>query len=365
MSFSLASAAHPEERTPVGREKRRRISRSITNPMTEKIRIEEVARLAGVSPTTVSRVINKIPTVTEANRLKVEEAIQHLNFKPNVLAQRLAKGKNDTIALVIPRYEGIFFSFYANQIIRGVGVAAENLKLDLLLHLSTGRDTVNTMVTGGILFADIIGNLPSLKSALQAQMPCVVLNYFMDEPEVNCISIDNATGAQQAVEYLIHLGHQNIAHITGDLKSQSAQQRLEGYKKTLAKHDVRLKEELFIHEGDYSRPSARKAMMSLLASKVRPSAVFCASDDMAEEAIAVILEHGLKVPDDISLIGFDDNPLCLYGSVSLTTIRQPLIEMAAEATSLLHKIMSSKTTPPPTKITLPTQLIIRDSCRQM
>lgn len=320
--------------------------------------------MAGVSPTTVSRVINKVPTVTEANRLKVEEAIQRLNFKPNVIAQRLAKGRSDTIALVIPRYEGIFFSFYANQIIRGVGVAAENLKLDLLLHLSTGRNMINTMVTGGILFADIIGNLSSLKNALQARIPCVVMNCFMDEVPVNCIAIDNIGGAQQAVEYLIHLGHRNIAHISGDLKSQSAQQRLDGYKTALAKRTIKPKG-IFVQEGDYSRPSARKSMTTLLASKLRPSAVFCASDDMAEEAIAVILEHGLKVPEDISIIGFDDNPLCLYGSVALTTIRQPLIEMAAESASLLHRTMSSKTTPPPTKMKLPTKLIIRDSCRQI
>lgn len=332
--------------------------------MAEKTRIDEVARLAGVSPTTVSRVINKLPTVTEANRQKVEAAVRQLNFKPNVIAQRLAKGRNDTIALIIPRYEGIFFSFYANQIIRGVGVAAENLKLDLLLHLSAGKTDVNAIVTGGILFADIIGNIASFKDALQANIPCVVMNYAMEEPQANYVAIDNTKGAQQAIEYLIHLGHQNIAHISGDLKSQSAQQRLEGYKQSFKKHNIKLKES-YITEGDYSRPSARKAMSALLAQKPRPTAVFCASDDMAEEAIAVVSEQGLKVPDDISLIGFDDNPICLFGVVALTTIQQPLIEMAAQATSLLHKLMSSKTTPPPTKVTLPTKLIIRDSCRQI
>ena len=105
--------------------------------------------------------------------------------------------------------------------------------------------------------------------------------------------------------------------------------------------------------------------MSLLKLKIPPTAVFAASDDMAQEAISVILEHRLRVPDDISVIGFDDNPICLYGSVGLTTVRQPLIEMAAKATSLLHKAMSSKTTKSSTKIVLPTELVIRDSCRQI
>ncbi|MDD5006316.1 MAG: LacI family DNA-binding transcriptional regulator [Candidatus Omnitrophica bacterium] len=332
--------------------------------MAEKIRIEEVAKLAGVSPTTVSRVINKLPTVQEANRLKVEEAIRKLKFKPNVIAQRLAKGKSDTIALVIPRYEGIFFSFYANQIIRGVGVASESLKLDLLLHLSTEKSSLDTASVGGVLFADIISNKEELDSVLESGTPCVVMNYKADDLDTDYVAIDNKTGAKNAVEYLIHLGHRNIAHISGNLVSQAAADRLEGYKQALEKNNINIEED-FIKKGDYSRPSARKAMSALLKLNSVPTAVFVASDDMAQEAISVILENKLKVPGDISVVGFDDNPICLYGSVGLTTVKQPLIEMAAKATSLLHKIMSTKAAKTSTKIILPTELIIRDSCRQI
>ncbi|MFC1645964.1 LacI family DNA-binding transcriptional regulator [Candidatus Omnitrophota bacterium] len=332
--------------------------------MVEKNRIEEVAKLAGVSATTVSRVINKVPTVKDSNRLKVEEAISKLKFKPNVIAQRLAKGRSDTIALVIPRYEGIFFSFYAIQIIRGVGVATDSLKLDLLLHLTKDKSSIDTVSVGGVLFADIISNKEELKNVIQSGIPCVVLNHKLSDPNVDCISIDNREGARKAIEYLIGLGHRNIAHISGDLITQSANERLEGYKIALKESSIRVKEE-YIKQADYSRPSARKAMSSLLKLKPIPTAVFASSDDMAQEAISVILEHGLKVPGDISVVGFDDNPICLYGSVGLTTVRQPLIEMAAKATSLLHKKMSSKTTKPSTKIVLPTELIIRDSCRKI
>lgn len=332
--------------------------------MAENTRIEEVANLAGVSPTTVSRVINKVPTVKEANRIKVQEAVRKLKFKPNVIAQRLAKGRSDIIALVIPRYEGIFFSFYANQIIRGVGVASENLKLDLLLHLSNDKSFINTALIGGVLFADVLSNKQELSNVLESGIPCVIMNHKPVNLDVNYIAIDNRVGTRQAVEYLIHLGHRNIAHITGHLISQAAIDRLEGYKSALQKNKINVKEEL-IEKGDYSRPSARKAVLSLLKLKTPPTAVFAASDDMAQEAISVILEHGLRVPNDISVIGFDDNPICLYGSVGLTTVRQPLIEMAAKATSLLHKAMLSKTTKSSTKIVLPTELVIRDSCRQI
>lgn len=332
--------------------------------MAEKTRIEEVAELAGVSPTTVSRVINKLPTVKESNRLKVEEAIKKLKFKPNVIAQRLAKGSSDVIALVIPRYEGIFFSFYANQIIRGVGVATENRKLDLLLHLTKENDSIDTVSVGGIIFADVISNKEELKNTLESGTPCVVLNHKFSDLDVDYIAIDNKKGAMQAVEYLINLGHRNIAHITGDLLSQAAEERLDGYNQALRENKIKANED-YIRRGDYSRPSARKAMTTLLKLKPMPTAVFASSDDMAQEVISVILEHGLKVPQDISVIGFDDNPICLYGSVGLTTVRQPLIEMAAKATGLLHKKMSAKTTKSSTKIVLPTELIIRDSCRKI
>ncbi len=334
--------------------------------MVEKTRIEEVARVAGVSPTTVSRVINKIPTVTEANRIKVQEAIRKLNFKPNVLAQRLAKGKADSIALVIPRYEGIFFSFYANQIIRGVGVACESLKLDLLLHLSSDKNFIDTSSVGGVLFADVISNKEELSSVLERDTPCVVMNHKFDDREVDFIAKENKKGAKEAVEYLIHLGHRNIAHITGNLITQSAIERLEGYKLALKENNIEIKED-FIGKGDYSRPSSRRAMSALLKLKPLPTAIFAGCDDMAQEIVSILLENGLKVPDDVSVIGFDDNPICLAGSVALTTVRQPLIEMAAKAAALLNKIMSQKATKSSTKTktVLATDLIIRDSCRQI
>ncbi len=332
--------------------------------MAEKTRIEEVARLAGVSPTTVSRVINKLPTVKEPNRLKVEEAIRKLKFKPNIIAQRLATGRSNAVGLVIPRYEGIFFSFYANQIIRGVGVASESLKIDLLLHLSNDTDFIDTASIGGVLFADVITNKEELNNVLDSGTSCVVMNHRFDDLDVSFVAIDNKKGAKQAVDYLINFGHRDIAHITGHLVSQAASDRLEGYQLALEEKNINIREEL-IKKGDYSRPSARKAMLSLLKLRPIPTAVFVASDDMAQEAISVILENRLKVPDDISVIGFDDNPICLYGSVGLTTVRQPLIEMAAKATSLLHKIMASKATKSSTKIILPTELIIRDSCRKI
>ena len=119
------------------------------------ISIIDVARLAGVSITTVSRVINKLSTVKEKNRIKVLDAVKQLKFQPSVFAQRLATGKSNVVALVIPRYEGIFYSFYALELIRGIGTLCEALKLDLLLHLTDSRSKFNLRGVGGVIFADI------------------------------------------------------------------------------------------------------------------------------------------------------------------------------------------------------------------
>ncbi|MBM3248202.1 MAG: LacI family transcriptional regulator [Candidatus Omnitrophica bacterium] len=323
-------------------------------------RIEDVAKLAGVSITTVSRVINKVPTVTEDNRKKVDEAVRKLRFRPDVTAQRLAKGVNYTIGLVIPRYEGIFFSFFAMEIIRGVGIACEGLKLDLLLHISNGRTPVNLGNMGGVIFADILGNEKDLTTALEDNIPCIVINNAADTIPVNYIAVDNLGGAKKAVEYLVNIGHRKIATITGDPITQAGVQRLEGYKSILEKNGIPIREE-YIIKGDYSRRSARIATERLLKLKEQPTAIFAASDDMALEALEVILEKGLRVPEDISVLGFDDNPSCLYGPVTLTTVKQPLFQMAQEAVKELHKIISGKTKTLVKKI-LPAELVIRESC---
>ena len=325
-----------------------------------RVRIEDVAKSAGVSITTVSRVINKVLTVTNSNRIKVQEAIRHLKFQPNLSAQRLAKGRNPTVGLVIPRYEGIFYSFYGMELIRGVGGACDNLRLDLLLHITNDRNPLNFSAVGGVVFADIIGNKDQLKEALGQGIPCIVINNRMDDLAVSYIAIDNFKGAKEAVDYLIGLGHKRIVTITGELATQAGAQRLEGYKAALKEKNMPIKD-TYILKGDYSRRSARQAAEKILSFKPCPSAIFAASDDMAQEAISVIIEKGLRVPEHVSVIGFDDNPSALYGPVTLTTVKQPLFKMFQEAVNELNVIMQGKRKTPVRKI-LPTELVVRESC---
>lgn len=332
-----------------------------SSPKTVSIR--DVARLAGVSITTVSRVINKFPSVTQGNRTNVQEAIKQLKFHPSVHAQRLATGKSNVVALVIPRYEGIFYSFYALELIRGIGTLCAALKLDLMLHLTDAHTPINLKGMGGIIFADIIGNRKQLEDALASDIPCIVINNYVDDLEVECIAVDNMGGAESAVNYLVSLGHRKIAHIAGDVVTQAATQRLEGYKQALKENNIELRPD-YIFNTDYSRGQARMAAGNLIKMPQPPTAVFVASDSMALEIMAVAKESGLNIPADLSIIGFDDNPSGLYGPVALTTVRQPLVKMAQESVKELNFLMSPKGKGAKIKkIILPTELVIRESCQ--
>lgn len=354
--------------------------------MKKRISIEDVARRAQVSITTVSRVINNVLTVSNKNRAKVEEAVAYYKFRPNVSAQRLARGVNNSIGLVMPGYPGIFHSFYAVELIRGVGHACETLRLDLVFHITNGADPINTNAVGGVIFADIIENRRQVEAATASGVPCVVINNKVDDLNVDYIAVDNALGGELAADYLSSLGHTRIATITGNLNTQAGLQRFEGFKNFLEKKKIgvgtgrgpfgsaqgasrRVLSEVealslpkeYIYQGDYSRRCARFATEQFLKLKNPPTAIFAASDEMALEAVAVILESGLKVPGDISVIGFDDNPACLYGPVALTTIKQPLFRMAEEAVRLLDSLILKKHKGRK-RIRMTPELIIRESC---
>ncbi|MDD3345737.1 MAG: LacI family DNA-binding transcriptional regulator [Candidatus Omnitrophica bacterium] len=333
----------------------------IKRTSSRNISILDVAKASGVSITTVSRVINKVGTVKEKNRVKVMDAVKELKFQPSVVAQRLATGKSNVVALVIPRYEGVFYSFYALEIIRGVGTMCDALKLDLLLHLADAHSPLSLRGVGGMIFSDIIGNRIQLEDSLAKNIPTVVINYYVEDLDVSCIAVDNCGGAENAVNYLIELGHKKIAHITGDVMTQAAAKRLEGYKSALQKNGIAVREE-YIFNTDYSRGQARSAAENLLKADDPASAVFVASDSMALEVMAVARELGKDIPGDLSIVGFDDNPSGLYGPIALTTVRQPLIRMAEESVKELKRLIELKKNAPK-KILLPAELVIRESCR--
>ena len=327
---------------------------------TKRISIKDVARRAKVSITTVSRVINKLPTVNKRNVARVEQAVAELKYRPNVSAQRLASGSNNTIGLVMPGYPGIFHSFFAIEIIRGVGHACESLKLDMVFHITDGTNPLNTNFLGGILFADIIENRKQVQEALDQHIPCLVINNVVQDVDVSYLAINNLKGGKLAADYLVGLGHKRIATITGNLKTQGGFDRFDGFMKGMDEAKIEIPKE-YVYRGDYSRRSARQAAEFFFSMKDRPTAIFAQSDDMALEVIAVAFEMGLRIPEDVSVIGFDDNPQALYGPIGLTTVRQPIFEMAERGVRILHEYINGLREEK-VQLAMDPELVVRDSC---
>ncbi|MDP2939043.1 MAG: substrate-binding domain-containing protein [Candidatus Omnitrophota bacterium] len=276
--------------------------------------------------------------------------------------------KTPTFALIIPRFEDIFHSFYSGEVIKGVSLAASRLKVDILIHIPerfSHEDwlpsfLLNREFINGILFADIDGDATIIKTVVSQRMPYLVMNNYFQKEVINCIAVDNKKATLELVDYIVSLGHKKIATIAGDLTTQAGKLRLEGFKEGLQNHDLEIKDD-YIEVGGFLRTPAREAAMKLLGLKDRPTAIFAASDVMALELMDVAKKSKINIPEDLSVIGFDDNPINIYSPVKLTTVSQPISEMGRLALENLNQISQGKARIP-VKIMLETKLIKRDSC---
>jgi LacI family transcriptional regulator len=322
-----------------------------------KITIKEVAKKAGVSIATVSRFLNNAP-LKEENKIRVEKAIKELDYQPLIYARRLAGGKLNSFGLIIPGYEGIFYSFYALEIMREVASSLSEEEIDLHLHIFWNKDNFKTSLVDGVIMADVIGNEKQFQRLAKEGVPLVMINRNLGQEDVSYVAVNNFKGAYEAIEFLIHHGHKKIAHLAGDLRVQCAQERLEGYKAALEKNGIE-KNDNYIKVTNFSRKDARAKLEEMFSKKEPPSAVFCCSDEVASEVLSFAEEGKIKVPDELSIIGFDDNPHCLYGNLMLTTVRQPLKAMATQAVKILKDHIEGEATPQ--KVVLDTEIIIRDT----
>jgi DNA-binding LacI/PurR family transcriptional regulator len=250
--------------------------------------------------------------------------------------------------LILPRFEDIFHAFYTGEITKGVNLAASRLDVDFLVHICDRRNhatwldatLLNRKHVDGILFADIDNDLDIVKKAIRSGMPCLVLNNTIAEP-INYIAINNYKAAMQVVEEFIRLGHTKIATIAGDLSTQAGQARLDGYKDALDRHNIAV-DKSYIKVGGFLRTPARQAAQDFFKLKERPTAIFAASDVMALEVIDVAKAKSIKIPDELSICGFDDNPLNVHSPVKLATVSQPLVEMGRLGLELLYQISHGK-----------------------
>jgi LacI family transcriptional regulator len=331
-----------------------------------KITVRQVARLAGVSRSTVSRVLNNSPHVRPEVRERVQEIIAETGYHPDPIARLLSSQRSGIIGLVVPlAAQELFDDPYFSYLIQGASQACNTH--DLILSLSifhSKQDEVklyprifrNQLFDGAIVTATRIGD-PLVLQLLENEVPFVLCGRHAD-PRVSFVDVDNVAGSYAAVTHLIALGHRRIATITGPSDNRAALDRKQGYLEALKANRYETEEQLIV-AGDFSEMSGYQAMRGLREKK--PDAVFVASDAMALGALRALREAGITVPDEIALVSFDDLPQAATASPKLTTVRQPIEETGSLAVETLIDIMDNGQHPP-RRISLPTELVIRTSC---
>jgi LacI family transcriptional regulator len=331
--------------------------------------LEQVARLAGVSRSTVSRVINNQPNVRSETRERVWQVIRRSGYRPHAVARSLVTNRTQIIGMVIPEtVTTLFTDPFFPLFLRGATEACNTRQYQLMLSLFTSHSdyqelyerVVRNGYLDGVIVASASTDDPLIPNLLRDRVPMVSVGRYADE-RVHYVDVDNVGGARMAVEHLIRLGHCRIGIITGRLDMTHGQDRLAGYKHALRAHHIPI-EEALIAEGDYSESSGMTGMRQLL--KACPTAVFAASDTMAIGALRVLHEVGLGVPGDVALVGFDNIPVSGVVQPPLSTVRQPIERLGVIAVEVLVDLLQNPPAAdgPAQKIVLPTELAVRKSC---
>lgn len=327
------------------------------------ITILDVAAEAGVSYGTVSRVINDAPHVKAATRERVLKAMESLGFTVNRQARSLAGGKSQTIGILVPDLG----TGYIGEIIRGVDAELSLGGYDMMLyttHRAAAKEAgyVANLVKGladGLIL--VLPRNPSdyVETLTRHEFPFVLIDHQGAGSDCPAVGATNWQGAYNATEYLFKLGHRRIGFITGSLDLGAAIDRLEGYRAALRTQHLPDDSQL-IYEGTFFQPDGYAGAEALLDLENPPTAIFASNDSMAMGVMDAVRARGLRIPDDVSIVGFDDVPQAALVRPALTTVRQPLEQMGRVATQVLLDLLKN-----PLKqinrIELPTELVVRDS----
>lgn len=336
--------------------------------------LEAIAKLAGVSRSTVSRVVNDDPKVHAATRERVCQLIKEHSFHPNTAARALVRRRSQIIGLVIPQtLTTVFSDPYFPSLVQGIAAACEERGYYLMLSLMIRQtdDTFSRLIRAGhmdgLIVASALTEDDFVTRLLADHFPFVLIGRAPERTDITTVDADNVRGASMAAQYLARLGYARIATITGPLSMVAAIDRREGFLLGLRTLGIDVPAE-YAQEGDWSELSGIQAMERLLRLALPPQAVFAANDTMAIGALKAIRAAGLRTPEDVALVGFDDIPLASAVEPALTTIRQPIDRLGYLAASMLIDTLQI---PPATdfpitaqRIVLPTELVVRASCGQ-
>ncbi len=329
-----------------------------------KITIHDVAEEAGVSFGTVSRVINNDVHVKKETREKVWDVVKKLNYVANRQARSLAGGKTNSIGVLVPDMG----TGYIGEIVRGIDAELSMADMDLIVYTTHRTPTKEANYVANLASGMVDGLLLVLprepqnliETMKEPRFPFVLIDHRGNDEDCPAVGATNWSGGYNATEYLIELGHKRIGHITGSMDLGCAVDRLAGYKSALKTYHLAQAPEL-IYEGDFAQTDGYEGALALLDLSDPPTAIFAANDVTAMGVMDAVRVRGLRVPQDISIVGFDDIPQASLIRPSLTTINQPLEKMGRVATQILLSMLEGAESKE-TRIELPTHLVIRESC---
>jgi LacI family transcriptional regulator len=328
--------------------------------------INEIAKLAGVSRSTVSRVLNNDPNVNEHTREKVQAIIDETEYQPNPVARSLIGGRSRVIGLVIPMaFSSLFTDPFLSLLAQGISSTCTANDYTLMLWLiepdyekRANTNILNNRLIDGFIVASNVIDDPLIEGLIKRKIPLVQIgrnNY----PNVSSVDADNVHGSVIAVQHLVNNGRKQLATVTGHMDRFSGRDRLAGFKRGLQENNLPIMEERIAY-GDFTEKGGY-LQTKLLLSRTEFDGIFVASDLMSFGAIQAIKEAGLRVPEDIALVSFDDIPVAIRHNPPLTTVRQPIHQMGAIAAQTLIDQLESHTTGSPRRIILPTELVVRGS----
>jgi LacI family repressor for deo operon, udp, cdd, tsx, nupC, and nupG len=331
--------------------------------VSEYMKMSDVAKLANVSPATVSRVLCHPELVSKETKQKVLDVINQVNYKPHIVARQFRTKETKIILVVVPDITSAFFS----EILRGIEHVAVSCGYQVILgdtenNVEREREYINLLfqkqADGMVLLTARLDK--SQLEELSSQFPVVLACEYVDGLNIPTVSIDNISSARKATEHLIQLGHRRIAHITGPINVVLSRDRLRGYQQAMMSHDLSI-DSVFIQEGDGSFESGYNQMLKLLALEIPPTAVFMFNDEMAMGAIKAAKDCDVKVPEDLAVVGFDHVKMSTIHEPKLTTIDQPKYDIGTTAMKLLLKLINGELIKKK-KIVMNDRLIVGESC---
>ncbi|PZE22572.1 LacI family DNA-binding transcriptional regulator [Paenibacillus xerothermodurans] len=326
------------------------------------VTIKDIAKLANVSHTTVSRALNDSPLINQETKERIRQLAMHLNYTPNYNAKSLVLDRSYNLGLFFSTLHTGTSAGFLYESLKGVNHVIKDEYNLIVRGIDDYRSyhKVNRKSYDGIIvMSQSSADQEFIEYAAGLEIPLVVLNREVENVQVMNYIPDDQRGACRIVEHLIAQGHRDIAIIEGKQNFKSTQARLDGYVEAMIRHDIPQREEYRV-QGNYDLESGHAAMTRLLQLDHRPTAVFCCNDDMALGAIKAITERRLSVPGDISVAGFDDHVFSAFMTPALTTVRRPIEEISREGAAQLLSFIETKQVEK-SKVLFHTELVIRDS----